>query len=684
MTMTKTSESKSKEGDVVRVDFSEFKQVIQRQFNRLKENHLFRVQIDKDEIWALYLSSFPPGTNPMFRERTEHDCSACRSFIKNAGGMVAIVDGEIVSLWDVEAPGQYGPVAKALAAYVKGKPIDNVFLTAEPHLGQDKNFEDIDGRVVTWEHLHAVTPDAVKCDKASIGPKIADCRASHDVVLRSLEEITTDALETVCDLVAQNSLYRGAEKRRLLDAFVLMKRQFDALPASGRDLFAWQQVVGANAFACRIRNDVIGTLLVDISEGKDLEASVKAFEDKVSGTNYKRPTALVTPKMRDAAKQTLEELGLISALERRYARLEDVSVANVLFADRSAKTRMAGDVFDSIVTKGHDSKSFDKVEEIPIDKFIEDVLPTANKLEVLFENNHAGNLVSLIAPVDLTAKSLFKWGNPFSWSYSGDVADSIKERVKQAGGNVTGDVCCRLAWYNTDDLDFHMMEPGFHISYMNKGPSLNGGRLDVDMNVQGETRTPVENIFYGDKGRMRHGIYELMVNQYRSRETKDVGFDVEIDVQGTVHQFAYAQAVRQGQTISVAKLEVGADGVRVIPILPSSQAKRQVWNIETQTFHPVTALMLSPNFWDGRGVGNKHFFFMIDGCQNDGSARGFYNEFLASELETHRRTMEIVGSKMRTEESGDQMSGLGFSSTQRNSIVVRVHGSFVRTLKIAF
>jgi hypothetical protein len=83
-------------------------------------------------------------------------------------------------------------------------------------------------------------------------------------------------------------------------------------------------------------------------------------------------------------------------------------------------------------------------------------------------------------------------------------------------------------------------------------------------------------------------------------------------------------------------------------------------------------------------VGNKHYFFMLDACKNDGSARGFYNEFLCAELEPHRKTMEIVGSKMRAEESENQLSGLGFSSTQRNSVVCRVRGTFNRLLKITF
>jgi hypothetical protein len=94
--------------------------------------------------------------------------------------------------------------------------------------------------------------------------------------------------------------------------------------------------------------------------------------------------------------------------------------------------------------------------------------------------------------------------------------------------------------------------------------------------------------------------------------------------------------------------------------------------------------MFSPNYWDEKAVGNRHFFFLLDGCKNDGTARGFYNEFLSAELDQHRKVLEMVGAKMQTEESDHQLSGIGFSSTQRNDILVRVKGTFTRTIKIIF
>ena len=677
--------------------FSGFKRAVTAQFDRMQKHDLFTVNVDGDTLWTTYLASFPPGTNPEFRKRTEHDCSCCRSFVKRAGKVVAIIDGRVESVWDIRLPADacYQAVAEVMAALVKATPIDNVFLTTERTAGTDKNFEDVEGKHVrTWEHFFVKLPDKCVEKAIYIGPKGSTSRATHDVMLRSLTELTPESVDAVLELIAQSSLYRGEEHKFALEAFA--KLQAEASTARGAsdrslDLFVWSRIGSTPPSVARIRNTAIGTLLIDLSNGKEIDEAVKAFEVVVAPANYKRPTALVTKAMVEKAKATIESLGLTSALERRYANLSDVSVNNVLFADRDAKKALTGDVFSEIGGTVKD-KSFKRVEEIPIEKFLTDVLPKATSVEVMLENRHGPNLVSLIAPADPTAGLLFKWPNRFCWSYNGDMADSIKERVKAAGGNVTGELCCRLAWDYTDDLDFHMHEPGgggnlYHINYATyrRRPSPSGGTLDLDANgADGPRPDPCENIYYDRLATMKEGTYELKVNNYR-RRSDGAGFTVEIDILGTVHRIAYNKALRQGETVDVATLKyTRAGGVEIVKSLPTTQAVKKVWGLNTQNFHRVSAIMLSPNFWDCGHVGNKHFFFMMDGCVNDGRARSFFNEFLKEELTPHRKVIEIVGSKMRAEQTAQQLSGIGFSSTQRNELVCRIGGAFSRVVRLLF
>jgi hypothetical protein len=673
--------------------FHQIKTAVAAQFGFMSTYELFRTGVEKDALWTTYLTSFPPGTNPIMRQRAEHDCSCCRQFVRAIGDMVAIIDGKLTSIWDIYTGNPtYDAVATAMCDLVKARAIENRFLHTEAKVGTDKNFEDTDGVVKAWEHFFVTLPNSRVCAGKDIGPRLSDSKAAHDVLLRSLTELTMDAADTVLELIGQNSLYRGEEHRHAVTTFRQEKIAFDRLAAEDRDNFVWLKIGELPASVSKIRNTSIGQLLIDFSAGEDMEGAVRKFEAMVAPANYKRPTALVTKAMIERAKATVAELGLTSALERRYARLTDITVNNILFADRNARKAMSGGgVFDDLAaTASVKPKTFDKVEEIGIEKFLGDVVPKAESIEVMVENRHVGNLVSLIAPADASAAALFKWDNRFSWSYNGDFADSIRERVKKAGGNVSGDLCCRLAWSNFDDLDFHMVEPDRNeIHFANKGPSRLGGQLDVDMNAGGGspgrgTREPVENIFYGSAHRMAEGTYNLFVHQYAKIETADVGFEAEIDWKGSVHRFAYPKALRQGERVVVAELHYKNGNLTVISPLPMTTVSRKVWSIDTEAFHRVTVAMLSPNHWDGHGVGNKHYFFMLDGCQNDGTARGFYNEFLRADLDQHRKVLEMVGAKMRTDETVNQLSGLGFSSTQRNHVIARVKGAFSRTLKVTF
>ena len=64
-------------------DFEVFSSKVHAQFTEMSKDELYTVDISGDTLYELYLSAFPEGTNPIYKERTEHDCSCCKNFIRN-------------------------------------------------------------------------------------------------------------------------------------------------------------------------------------------------------------------------------------------------------------------------------------------------------------------------------------------------------------------------------------------------------------------------------------------------------------------------------------------------------------------------------------------------------------------------------------------------------------------------
>lgn len=664
-------------------NYHDFVVVLQKQLTKMAKTGLFEVRADKDVVWNHYLNSFPAGTNNLFRERREYDCNCCKQFIRDVGRVVTFVDGKRVSLWDVKVPGYYQTVVDALSELIHAAPIADEFLHFQAKVGTAQSNVMEGDQVVTYNHFHAVLPSAFVKPNAAIATALSISRSNVQVLERSLMELTADAAETILELNSQGSLYRGNEQINSVKLFLELKAKYDILDDAGKEAFVWTNGLKLGERG-KFRNTAIGTLLEDLSGGMDIEAAVKRWEVVMAPANYKRPTALVTEAMIKKAQEAVVSLGLVDSLPRRFAVLEDLTVNNVLFADRS--TTKATDVFgDLLKSAKKPTKGPAKVEEISIAKFISDVLPTATGIEALVENRHVGNFVSLVAPVYQDAPNMLKWNNNFSWSYNGEVTDSIKERVKAAGGKVEGALRVSLAWNNPDDLDLHMRTPsGSHVYFSNKRGG--GAYLDLDMNGMDkhDANNPVENIIFENESQIQEGIYKVWVNQYNQRSKDRVGFTLQLAHGNTTLEFNHPKALARGDVDVITFRYTRKGGVEIIESLPHTKQSKDVWGVSTEQFQKVSVVMNSPNHWDGEATGNKHYFFMLDGAVQPGSTRGFYNEYLRNELVEHRKVFEHLAGKMKVPASTDQLSGLGFSDTVRNELTVKVTGAFTRTLKIIF
>lgn len=681
------------------MSFNEFKKRFQQHFDKLIQyaDHLFEIEVDKDEFWNLYLDSFPAGSNKIYRERREFDCSCCRQFMRTIGNVAVIRDNTVHTLWEFDTGDPvYQPVVDALNAYLLARPVTNLYVTKTANIGTDRNYESINGNVHAWEHFYLELPPrfvfhGIRSEEELKG----EARSTRNVFKRSLDEITIAAVDAVLELIAQNSLYKGEEWESQLTVFKQYKEVYDSLPDGQKDNFAWKQSMEAGPVVGRIRNHSIGTLLVNLSEDMDLDQAVRKYELIVAPENYKRPKAIVTKRMLEDARKTVTELGYLNSLKRRFATLDDITVNNILFSNKDVAKRISGaTVFDELGNAlPVQSKKFSKVQEIGIEPFIQNVLPTASEVEVLLENKHTSNMVSLIAPENNSAPTMFKWNNGFSWAYSGNLADSaLKANVKAAGGKVDGVLRFSIQWNDVEldrnDLDAHCKTPCDHIYYANK-QEQNGrrilGELDVDIINPINGQPAVENITWSNTDQLLRGEYVFYVHCYSSRGGRS-GFRAEIECGGTVYTYDYRQPLRQNENVVVAVVSYDPDlGFSIREQLPPNVASREIWGLQTGQFVPATVICLSPNYWDEQqGVGHKHYFFMLKGCVNPERPNGMFNEYLQEQLMRHKRVFEVLGNKLAVEDNPDQLSGLGFSSTKRAELIVKVKGATDRVLKIKF
>lgn len=689
------------------MNFTEMRNKLMEHFNEMVKDvdHLFEVAVDKDELWNLYLDSFPVGTNEIYRERREHDCSCCRQFIKTIGNAVVIKDNKLITIWDFRTDDStYQPVLDALSDFIKSNAVSDIYVSKFKKIGTLQNYESLEnGKIQEWSHFYIKLPDKfVDRSNRSEGDIKGSFRDTRNVFKRSLDEITKDAIDTILELINSNTLYKGEEWKGVLDEFKKYKKEYDKLTSNiERDNYAWEQTVKAGISIGRIRNHSIGTLLVNVSEEMDLDVAVKKYEQIVAPANYKRPKSIYTKKMLEDAKKTITELGYLDSLQRRFANLDDITVNNILFSNRDAAKRISGenDIFREMEKEVVvNPRKFSKVEEISVTDFINNVIPTAKEVEVFVENKHEKNFVSMIAPCNKDAKTMFKWNNGLSWAYTGNITDSdMKQNVKDAGGNVDGVLRFSIQWNESgkdeSDLDAHCIEPnGSHIyfgQYRKPWVSSLGGQLDVDVinpNYQMPGRPSVENITWSDKFKMKPGVYKFFVNQYNARGSK--GFKAEVEFDGEIYSFEYNHPVRGNNVVNVAEVTMDNNGNFTIKEnLPGNSviSSRTIWGVNTNKFIPVSVISYSPNYFDEQdGIGHRHLFFFLKNCVNTEEPNGYYNEFLKNELTRHRRVFEALGAKCHVEDMEDQLSGIGFSMTKRAELIVKVKGATERIMKVKF
>lgn len=353
------------------------------------------------ELFDVFLDQLPA-------ERQIHTCSTCRGFMRRYGALAAITeDGAIIpAMWNQvpEAP-FYRKAVLQLGAIVGRAQITGPFLSSDPVWGTP-----ITG---TWTHMaaHIGRMAVYKHGLRSAEQAMAAKREDFDTVARALAEFKPATLQEACRLLETESLFRS-------EKFVgPVKWLQDVQESRGRmrspmrrDNVLWRAVMAAPEGYCHPRASVIGSLLEDIADGKPFETVKRAFNHKVNPIHYQRPQAAPAEGNIVAGEKIIERLGLSRALERRYARLEDIET---IWRPQVPKDHNRGGVFGHLESKGQAPRASGMtIPQVIMTwvRFARDVLPTATAIELAVPAH--GSFIALTTALHRDAPPLLRWDRP--------------------------------------------------------------------------------------------------------------------------------------------------------------------------------------------------------------------------------------------------------------------------------
>jgi hypothetical protein len=713
--------------NTVDLSFQDLNVLMQEQFKVMTDTgKLFVSSVSGDLLWQLYINSFKAGDNPVFRdpESTVNNCNNDKHFIRRYGNIVALDNNNnIITMFDIDVAGStYESSITEMRAVVKEAPISNVYyipffelnelpyekitktqdmyllghkLTHKRYTTDEANKFGVvnDKEVYTFYHFNVNLPKQFVSFKTnSVASIVGEIATTYKLFIKGLQ-IPLETLEVIRDLMIQGSLLRADLYQSKVEQFITIKQEYEA--ASNKANWAWKRF--SDIPFARFANELVGTTCIELAEGEDINKVCKTFNVRVDPTNYMKATAAVTQKQIDSASNRISELGYEESFNRRFATASDIDLNEILHTSEPTSNKSA--LFSNIkATKDntmsrHKRAEFDGLETVSIEVFMRDVLPNAKSLSVLLEGDFSNNLVALTTANDRDCKPLFKWTNPFSWTYKGNLAgvSLIKEAVKSKGGNIEGVLRGSLIWNEggTDksDLDVWCVQPneekiGFSTFRATSNNSLSscGGQLDLDNTYPG-TKLAVENIYFKSLNELKVGTYLFYVNPYIVRNSKDFKFEIEFD--GKTFNYEYNSPVNKN--VKIAEVTFDGTSFSIKHLLePVASTVKDLWSLECEKFHKVNLMCLSPNYWGDNAIGNKHYFFFLDNCKTDNTLRSFHIENLNGELLQDRKVLEVFGLSDKLEPNNKQLAGIGFTGDSKQCLIVKVEGSFKRTVKVTF
>lgn len=394
-------------------DYSELLIGARQSFEQSIRGQIRLFRTDAAGLWDLYLNAIPAA------ERQIHNCNCCRHFIERFGGLVAIAaTGEQWPvMWRANGvPDFYKAAFVALHQRVDRARVTGVFLTNQPTWGTP--ISNGKGYTESWQHLSVTPPvhfvhrdGALNADQAA-----AAVRENRTTVMNAMVEYQPAVLDETLRVLESGQLTRS---EKFLGPVRWLRKLHDWPKGREnqkiRDNILWREVALAPEGFCHIKSSVIGPLMDSVRDGLPFADIERKFSAMLHPLKYQRPTAPPSDGNVRAAEALFEKLGLARSLERRYARLDELPLADAVWIPhiiRQADYRPVakGSIFGHLKTKREASvASIDlPTQTMTWDKFRRTVLLQSPEM-IEFLVPASGPFMALTTAEHEDAPPILKW-----------------------------------------------------------------------------------------------------------------------------------------------------------------------------------------------------------------------------------------------------------------------------------
>ena len=400
--------------------YEDFLAAVKHRFDAVpKGTPMFTTSGTATVLMDVFLKSLPET------RRSTYLCQSCSRFMERYGGLVTIAeDGSRHSvLWDARnVPPMFAKGVQKMADLVERAEVDGVFLSSDPIWGTPSNHDG--KRQCDWHHL-SVTPPKEAVFRRTVlknaDQAMAEYRENFAMLNRGLADFREEWIRAAYEALRTGQLYRSEKCEHIAKWLLDLVESTKKVRGDRLSALRWLAVAKAPAGYTHVRSGMIGTLLEDLGAGLPFDDVKRRFAEKMNPLQYMRPQTAPSEGNIEQAEKIMAALRTQGALQRRFARAEEVPA---IWKPRAVPQNAGAEsgVFGHLRPKTTPEVpvKLSSMNIITFDKFRRTVLNSASKMEVYVPSRIS--MVSVVTAVNPDSPPMLQWDrddarNPLSWFY---------------------------------------------------------------------------------------------------------------------------------------------------------------------------------------------------------------------------------------------------------------------------